>query len=84
MVFLMAEVIDLSSLRKRAGLTQEQVAREMNLAGSTVRNWESGRNVPTLTPGQTRQLLELYKCSIAELEEASISSQSKREQAQSD
>ena len=38
----------LTSLRKKAGITQEQFARDFNCSRSTVAMWESGKRTPDL------------------------------------
>ncbi|WP_218080878.1 helix-turn-helix domain-containing protein [Anthocerotibacter panamensis] len=72
MVFTLAptEAFGIQALRRNVGVTQEQAARTLDIAVSTVRNWEAGRTTPTLTFTQTRILMELYQASITELENA--------------
>jgi DNA-binding transcriptional regulator YiaG len=41
------EKIDIKALRLRLGLTQEDVARQMGLALSTVSKWEQGVTSPS-------------------------------------
>lgn len=62
--------MDMRQLRERAGLRTVDVAYHLGVAESTVRNWESGRTVPKLTFVQTKQLMQLYKCSFEDLEES--------------
>lgn len=38
----------LRELRKETGLTQEQLAEELNVSGRTVSRWETGSNLPDL------------------------------------
>lgn len=38
--------IKLSAARVNAGLTQAEVAKELGVAPSTVRNWENGKTYP--------------------------------------
>lgn len=45
------------TLRKRLGLTQEQFAREVGVAFSTVNQWENGKRRPQ--PFLLKHLLEL-------------------------
>jgi WD40 repeat protein/transcriptional regulator with XRE-family HTH domain len=45
-------------LRKRAGLTQDNLALKIGVGEKTVRNWESGANYPTDV--HMRKLIELY------------------------
>lgn len=51
--------ISLAAARVNAGLTQEDVAKEMKVSKNTVVNWEKGLSEPTITQG--RELSELYK-----------------------
>ena len=50
--------ISLAAARVNAGFTQEQVAKELNVAPSTVRNWESGKTTPSLL--NVEKLCNLY------------------------
>lgn len=34
---------ELKAMRNEAGLTQEQLATKLKVAGSTIKNWEQGR-----------------------------------------
>lgn len=58
--------MDLKDLRKKANLTLEKVAAELGRSHSTVSNWESGKNMPTLNPIEFEQICQLYKCSYEE------------------
>jgi transcriptional regulator with XRE-family HTH domain len=58
------------TLRKRAKLTQRQVATALDVRESTVSEWERGLSKPHLVPSKTKKLLELYQCTIDELIEA--------------
>lgn len=55
----------LKELRKRAGLSQADVAAELQIRQTTVCMWEAGVNMPraALLP----KLAELYHCSINDL-----------------
>jgi DNA-binding transcriptional regulator YiaG len=66
----MVEKMDLQALRRRVGLTQEGVSKHLDLSGSTVRNWENGRTIPTLSPVQWVELLKLYRCTPEEFADA--------------
>ncbi len=46
--------IDVTSVRKKLGLTQQQFALQFGFSLATVRNWEQGTRVP---PGPSRVLL---------------------------
>ncbi len=50
--------ISLASARVNAQLTQEDVAREMHVAKSTIVSWEKGKTAPTVT--QADRLYALY------------------------
>ena len=55
----------LGTLRKAAGLTQQQLADHMGVSRSTVAMWETGENAPS-----SKYLLELAKalsCSLDEI-----------------
>ena len=58
------------ALRIRSGKRAEEVAAELGVAMSTVRNWEQLRNVPRMTPMNLQKLMEVYQCSFEELVEA--------------
>jgi DNA-binding XRE family transcriptional regulator len=45
----------LRKLRNNANLTQEQLAREIGIAVSTIRRWERGLAEPTMTLSQTKK-----------------------------
>lgn len=57
----------LAVLRKRANLTQRQVANLLDVTVTTVSAWERGTQVPRLTFAQTEKLLEALACSIQDL-----------------
>lgn len=50
--------ITLAAARVNAGLTQEQVAKALNVGKQTVVNWEKGKTEPKIS--QSRRLSELY------------------------
>lgn len=60
---------NLMLLRKRAGLSQRQVAQAIDVQTQTVGRWEQGVT-PRLTPSQVKKLLELFDCSLDDLIEA--------------
>ncbi|HLP88557.1 MAG TPA: helix-turn-helix transcriptional regulator [Nostocaceae cyanobacterium] len=62
--------MDLRALRKRAGLSAVDVAKDLGCSESSVRNWEKGRTMPRLEVWQVFRLRDLYKCTEAELVEA--------------
>ena len=51
--------ISLAAARVNAGLTQEEVAKQLKVSKNTVVNWENGKTEPTISQG--RKLSELYK-----------------------
>ncbi|WP_228019969.1 helix-turn-helix transcriptional regulator [Sphaerospermopsis sp. LEGE 08334] len=54
-------------LREAAGLTQEQMARELNVALSTFRRWERGVTEPSLTRKEWTKFCSLLKVSFDDL-----------------
>ena len=54
-----------SSERKKAGISQADVARAMQVSTATVSYWETGKNLPSSR--KLRQLAELFGCTIDEL-----------------
>jgi putative transcriptional regulator len=63
--------LSLKKLRERAGLRQCDVCRELDIADSTLRNWERGRKTIMMPLWELEDFLtkmqKLYKCSRAEL-----------------
>lgn len=51
--------ITLAAARVNAGLTQEDVAKALNVGKQTIVNWEKGKSEPKMS--QCRLLSELYK-----------------------
>lgn len=51
--------ISLAAARVNAGLTQDEVSKNMKVSKNTLVNWEKGLSEPTVTQG--RRLSELYK-----------------------
>lgn len=77
------EPLNLMLLRKRVGLTQRQLAEMLSAAYGevvTVRRisaWETGSNLPKLTPEQTLRTCEILQCSLEDLVEAVTGSNTK-------
>lgn len=65
-----SEPLTLADLRKRASLTQRQVADLLDVTVTTVSAWERGTQVPRLTFAQIEKLLAAFECSIQDLVEA--------------
>ena len=51
--------ISLAAARVNAGLTQEAVAREMNVTRQTIINWEKGRAIPKIS--EVEMLSRIYR-----------------------
>lgn len=50
--------ISLAAARVNAGMTQDDVAKEMHVTKQTIVNWEKGASEPTI--GQARNLSSIY------------------------
>lgn len=59
--------MDLRALRERAGLKIVDVARELECAESSIRNWEKSRTLPKMEIWQVFRIRDLYRCTEAEL-----------------
>ncbi len=57
----------LKDLRKRAGLSQEALARILDVSGKTVSNWERGMSVASLTVPQMKALCDALGVTLNEL-----------------
>lgn len=57
----------LKQRRKLLNLTQQQVADELGVTVTTVKNWEAGRFEPRLTISQMQALCRVLQCSLDEL-----------------
>ncbi|MBR0315841.1 MAG: helix-turn-helix transcriptional regulator [Synergistaceae bacterium] len=55
----------LRRLRKKAGLTQEELAEKLNLSYKTIQRWEWGENLPRIN--DIKQLCEILHITEAEL-----------------
>ena len=53
------------SARKKANLTQAEVADVFGISAASVSQWETGRNLPAAE--KLPEIAALYKCSIDEL-----------------
>jgi DNA-binding transcriptional regulator YiaG len=54
-------------LRLNVKLSQEQLAREIGVAVSTIRRWEKGQAEPTMTVSQMKEFCKAVKKSFDEL-----------------
>lgn len=62
----MSEIqISLAAARVNAGLTQEEVAREMRVSKNKIVDWEKGKKEPTISQG--RHLSDLYKIPLSNI-----------------
>lgn len=55
----------LRQLRKEKGITQEQLAEQLNVTGRTVSRWETGSNMPDIS--LLAELAEFYDVGISEI-----------------
>ncbi|MDJ0579066.1 helix-turn-helix transcriptional regulator [Crocosphaera sp.] len=62
--------MNMKELRLRSGKRAEEVAVELDVAVSTIRNWEQLKNAPRMTPLKLQQLMDVYGCTFDELVEA--------------
>jgi transcriptional regulator with XRE-family HTH domain len=63
-------LMDLKELRLKTGLSAEAVAASLGKSHSTVRNWEAGNTVPTMTAEEFIKICELYRCSLETIAKA--------------
>ncbi|ELS02361.1 putative transcriptional regulator [Xenococcus sp. PCC 7305] len=70
------EVVETNSPFKRmrldAHMTQEQLARDIEVAVSTVRRWEKGQTEPTFTIAQMKNFCKATEKSFADLPDSLI------------
>lgn len=57
-------------LRKKEGLSQENLAEKLNITRQTVSNWESGQTTPDIM--QAKALAEIFKISLDDLTDNKI------------
>jgi putative transcriptional regulator len=62
--------MNMKDLRLRAGKRAEEIAVELGVAVSTVRNWDQLKTAPRMTPLAMQKLTEVYGCSFDELVQA--------------
>jgi len=58
-------ILSFLSARKKAGLSQAQVAKELGVAPAAVSQWETGKTVPDSR--RLPKIAELFNCSVDEL-----------------
>ena len=51
--------------RRRAGLTQEELAKKIGATQPMIANWETGHNKPSVD--NAIRLSEVFKCKVGEL-----------------
>lgn len=57
----------MKNLRTRAGKRAEEIAVELGVAISTIRNWEQLKTSPRMTPVRFERLTKVYQCTFEEL-----------------
>ncbi|HEY9631503.1 MAG TPA: helix-turn-helix transcriptional regulator [Coleofasciculaceae cyanobacterium] len=57
----------LKQLREKAGLSQEALARLLDISGKTVSNWERGKSIASLTVLQMKTLCKALSVELKEL-----------------
>lgn len=62
--------MDMKQLRQRANKRAEEIAAELGVAISTVRNWEQHKTAPRMTPAGLQKLMQIYGCTFDELVQA--------------
>lgn len=55
----------LKNIREENGLTQEELAKKMDISQRTISSWECDRNIPDMNT--YKRLCEIYDCTIAYL-----------------
>jgi DNA-binding transcriptional regulator YiaG len=63
-------------LRLNVKLSQEQLAREIGVAVSTIRRWEKGQAEPTMTVSQMKQFCKAVEKNFEDLPESLMPSDS--------
>lgn len=58
-------VKDIRSLRKGAGMTQEELADKLGVAVNTVSRWEKGKYIPS--PKYIKQMAEMFGANGADI-----------------
>lgn len=61
---------NLKCLRNQLGLSQENIAREMNVSQQAVAKWENGESMPR--SDKLPELAKILQCDISDLFEESV------------
>lgn len=62
--------MNMKELRLRSGKRAEEIAVELGVAVSTVRNWDQLKTAPRMTPKGLAKLMKVYNCTFEELLQA--------------
>lgn len=62
--------MNMKELRLRSGKKAEEIAVELGVAVSTVRNWDQLKTAPRMTPSGIKRLMQVYNCTFEELVKA--------------
>lgn len=62
--------MNMKELRLRSGKRAEEIAVEVGVSVSTVRNWDQLVTAPRMTASGFKKLMDVYGCSFDELLEA--------------
>ena len=62
--------MNMKDLRLRANKRAEEIAVELGVAVSTVRNWDQLVTAPRMTPSGLKRLMDVYQCTFDELVQA--------------
>ncbi|ABW32322.1 helix-turn-helix transcriptional regulator [Acaryochloris marina] len=54
-------------MRRKQGLTQDDIAEALGISGQSVSNWERGRSIPTLTIDQVKTLCKILDCTLNDI-----------------
>ena len=57
----------IAELRKKAGLTQRQLAEKTKVTVTTISNWETGVSKPLFNPSRMLILCKTLNCTLEEL-----------------
>jgi putative transcriptional regulator len=74
--------MNMKQLRERVNKRPEQIAVDLDVTLSTVRNWESGRHEPRLLISEIPKFLAVYQCTLEEAIDAAKASHQKYQSSQ--